>query len=132
MAYAASSIPAIESADALRAAYAAGQRNFSGISLTNATLAGMNLKGVDLSYADLTQANLEAANLRGADLSYAILRGANLCLTNLRGAMLIGTDLRETSMTQADCQKADYDPDSTQFSAGFDPEAAGMKCDRTP
>lgn len=121
--------PVIESADAFRTAYDSGQRNFSGISLANATLAGMNLRGVDLSYADLTHANLEAANLRGADLSYAILQGANLCLTNLRGAMLIGTDLRDTPMAKADCQSADYAPDATRFPSDFDPEAAGLKRD---
>lgn len=116
-----------QSPESFRSAYQSGQRDFSGISLTHVTLAGMNLKGIDLSYADLTHVNLEAANLRGADLSYATLRGANLSLTNLQGAMLIGTDLRDTSITQSDCQNADYDPHTTRFPTNFVPELAGMK-----
>jgi uncharacterized protein YjbI with pentapeptide repeats len=116
---------------ALLQAYAAGQRAFSGLSLSQANLSGCDLKGADLSYAELSDADLSEANLRGADLSYATLREANLTGTDLRGAMLIGTDLRQAVITDANFHDADYDPAETHFPEGFDPVQADMKSDRT-
>ncbi|MDB9529194.1 pentapeptide repeat-containing protein [Oscillatoria sp. CS-180] len=120
----------IEEAETLLAAYAYGQRAFSGLCLNQADLQESNLKGADLSYAELNEANLSQANLRGADLSYASLSGADLSGANLRGSMLIGTDLRQATLTDADFHGADYDPAETHFPDGFDPVIAEMKSDR--
>lgn len=124
------SAPVIETVEALKQAYAQGQRNFSGVSLPEATLEATELKGADLSYADLSSADLSQASLRGADLSYALLRGANLTQADLRGATLIGTDLRESVLAAANVTDADYDPEETRFPAEFDPVQAGMRSDR--
>jgi len=121
---------AINTADALRQAYAAGQRYFSGITLTHTNLSQLTLKGSDLSYTDLSHTDLSQANLRGVDFSYAMLRGTNLSQADLRGAMLIGTDLRDATLSGANLDAADYDPDETQFPSGFDPTTAGMRADR--
>jgi uncharacterized protein YjbI with pentapeptide repeats len=121
----------IDTEAALRQAYAAGQRAFSGLSLSQADLRDIDLKGADLSYAELNDADLRGANLRGVDLSYAALREANLTNADLRGAMLIGTDLRQAIITNANFHDADYDPVETHFPEGFDPTAAQMKSDRT-
>ena len=51
-------------AEELLAAYAAGERDFS----------GANLQGADLSGADLYKANLSGANLRGANLDRATIK----------------------------------------------------------
>lgn len=122
--------PAIATVEALLAAYAQGDRSFSGISLIAAQLQTTDLKGADLSHADLSEADLKQANLRGTDLSYAILRGADLANADLRGATLIGTDLREAALTAANFKDADYDPQETRFPPGFDPAQAAMRSDR--
>ncbi|MEO1764419.1 MAG: pentapeptide repeat-containing protein, partial [Cyanobacteria bacterium J06629_18] len=46
--------------------YALGFRDFSGIELTEANLAGIKLSGVDLSHADLSIVNLSGSNLTKA------------------------------------------------------------------
>jgi len=89
--------------------YAAGEREFAGIDLTEANLCGINLAGVNLSgaefmRADLTTANLSGANLRGASFWKANLNAVNLSNAvanstlfsgaNLFAAMLEGADLR--------------------------------------
>ncbi|MGD1941426.1 MAG: pentapeptide repeat-containing protein [Leptolyngbyaceae cyanobacterium] len=120
----------LNTTEALCQAYRAGQRAFSGLSLSQADLRECDLKGADLSYAELSDADLTRANLRGTDLSYASLRSANLTETDLRGAMLIGTDLRQALLTGTQLHDADYDPAETLFPKGFDPAKAGMKQDR--
>lgn len=120
----------IDTADALLKAYAAGHRDFTSISLSDANLSHADLKGADLSYADLSAADLSHASLRGADLSYANLREAQLVGTDLRGAMLIGTDLRQANLESANLHQADYDPDITHLPAGLDPVQVGMCSDR--
>lgn len=122
--------PVIETVEALKQAYAQGQRNFSGVSLPETMLKATELKGADLSYADLSSTDLTEANLRGVDLSYALLRGADLSQADLRGASLIGTDLRESTLTAANLTDADYDPEETRFPNEFDPDQAGMRSDR--
>lgn len=126
------SIPAsdITTPDTLVDAYGAGQRNFEYLALPDADLSGFDLKGADLSYADLSGSDLSRTNFRGADLSYANLGKANLSEADLRGAMLIGTDLRSATLTKTLFQAADYDPQETQFPAGFDPKQHGLKADR--
>ena len=95
----------------LLAAYAAGERNFSGANLSGANLGGANLNGAslmdaNLSRAVLVEAVLSAANLSRANLSRAILSGANLSGANLsgadiRGAKLNGADLRGANLDGA-------------------------------
>lgn len=98
--------------------YASGERDFSGIdlswaSLNGASLPGVNfvegiLKGIDLRHsnlqggefmdaifegAKLSGANLSNANLEGANLNHADLSQTILIATNLKGVNLKGTNL---------------------------------------
>lgn len=74
---------------ALLAAVAAG-RSLHGIVIPHWTnLAGANLVGANLAYADLAGANLAGANLEGADLARA-----NLTDANLEGAARTADDAR--------------------------------------
>ncbi|PSB25847.1 pentapeptide repeat-containing protein [Chlorogloea sp. CCALA 695] len=105
--------------------YASGERNFSGIDLSWASLKGVSLPGIDfveailtgidlqksslqegqfmdtifeganLSGADFTNANLEGANLAHADLSQTTLIAANLRGVNLKGTNLSGALLQD-------------------------------------
>ncbi|MEM7793511.1 MAG: pentapeptide repeat-containing protein [Cyanobacteria bacterium P01_C01_bin.118] len=106
--------------------YSHGQRDFSGMSLTDANLSHADLKGADLSYSELSNIDLSQANLRGADLSYATLSQVDLHDADLRGAMLIGTDLRDAKLQDANLKDADYIPGSTHFPTEFDPQRAQM------
>lgn len=106
--------------------YSHGQRDFSGLSLTDVNLSHADLKGADLSYSELSNIDLSQANLRGADLSYATLSSVDLHDADLRGAMLIGTDLRGAQLQDANLKDADYIPGSTQFPMEFDPQQAQM------
>lgn len=101
--------------------YKLGERDFSGVSLEQADLAGADLheanlsdadlRGADLtgaqlyrndlSGADLTGANLHEANLGEANLREGDLRGADLTGVQLYGANLSGADLREADLTKA-------------------------------
>ena len=65
-------------ANELLAAYAAGQRDFSGANLNGADLTRANLYGANLTRADLNGADLNGADLTRANLTRAILYGANL------------------------------------------------------
>jgi hypothetical protein len=111
-------------AEELLAAYAAGERNFSGADLIGADLfearlEGVHLSGANLSEAELFGANLSGANLSGADfrdanLNKADLIGANLIGANLIGANLIGAnfsgaDLRDANLNKADLSGANLD-----------------------
>lgn len=97
--------------------YAAGERDFRGVNLSDQFLVGVDLSGADLSEARLHGAVLEAANLtrvnlmrtdlsganlRGADLTRANLVKANLQGANLRGADLSGAEMTEANLTGAD------------------------------
>src|SRR5919199_1218678 len=91
--------------------YAAGERNFAGINLTEANLSGVNLsganlKGANLSVANLSGANLSKTNLTGAKLNIARLSGANLCRVNLSGATLTEATLRGANLAQANLRGA--------------------------
>jgi uncharacterized protein YjbI with pentapeptide repeats len=96
----------------LRAAYANGQRDFSGLDLTNADLSGANLSGINLINANLTRANLRGANLSDANLSSAELDQTELGDANLRHANLTLTRLSanqlnyNTDLTGADLKFA--------------------------
>ena len=98
--------------------YAAGERNFTKAYLNEANLYGANLKKIDLSGAYLVGADLRGANLINADLSEANLSHAHLGKADLRGA----------NLSEANLQDAFYD-EETEFSTGFNPDAAGMCLD---
>lgn len=103
----------------------------SGLDLSCATLKGVQLRVLDLEFADLsdvmagsadfsrsnlryskmTRANLvdgdlSDASCEGADLSGARLRGARLGRTNLRGADLRGANLMDAFLSKADLTDA--------------------------
>ncbi len=78
-----------------------------GASLRKANLAGANLAGANLSGADLTEANLAGASLWNANLSGAELVGAGLRKADLRGADLTGAYLTRADLVEADLRKAD-------------------------
>ena len=59
-------------AQELLAAYAAGERNFSGADLDRAHLNRAHLEGADLSRANLSRADLLDVSLSGANLNGAI------------------------------------------------------------
>jgi uncharacterized protein YjbI with pentapeptide repeats len=83
-------------AEELLERYAAGERDFSGVELTNISLIRAKLSEIDLTNAsltniDLTESNLSSANLTGAKLTKITLTGVNLA-----GVNLTDTDLRGT------------------------------------
>ena len=103
--------------DELLKQYAAGERDFRGVilseqilidvdlsraNLSEATLYKTVLEGANLTRTNLSRADLTRADLRGADLSGANLVKANLRKANLRGADLSGADLRGADLTGAD------------------------------
>jgi len=69
--------------------------------LADADLAGFQLKGFDLSYANLTQARLQRAILREVNFHQAILAAANLTHADLTGANFCRADLYETIFKDA-------------------------------
>jgi uncharacterized protein YjbI with pentapeptide repeats len=71
----------------LLAAYATGERDFSGANLIGANLIGANLSEANFSEANFSGAYLIGANLSGADLSGANLSGANLSGANQDGVI---------------------------------------------
>ncbi|MEN9243306.1 MAG: pentapeptide repeat-containing protein [Gloeomargarita sp. DG02_5_bins_242] len=81
--------------------YAAGERDFTGISLIGCNLQGANLEGINLSRADLMLADLSGCLLIGAKLSGANLIGAEMVKTNLREASLSGANLIGANLSQA-------------------------------
>lgn len=121
-----SEVTTMSEATTLLQNYSHGQRDFSGLSLTDANLSHTDLKGADFSYSELSNIDLSQANLRGADLSYATLNQVNLHEADLRGAMLIGTDLRNARLQDTNLKDADYILGSTQFPIDFDPQQAQM------
>lgn len=86
--------------------YALGFRDFSGIVLPEANLAGIKLSGVDLSYADLSIVNLSGSNLTKANLSYAQLNVARLSGAHLEGANLNSASLNVVNLIRANLNNA--------------------------
>src|SRR5919202_716579 len=82
--------------------YAAGERNFAGINLTEANLSGVNLSGANLSKTNLTGAKLNIARLSGAHLG-----GANLTDADLNVAYLVRVDLKRAALTGAKMIRAE-------------------------
>ncbi|PPT07019.1 pentapeptide repeat family protein [Geitlerinema sp. FC II] len=97
----------IRSPEELLRRYAAGEREFEQVRLSEADLHNAILHGIDLSEAILNDANLSRADLRGADFSWADLSGANLCGADLRGAIFTRADLTDANLTHANLLKAD-------------------------
>jgi uncharacterized protein YjbI with pentapeptide repeats len=86
------------------ARYAAGERVFTKIDLSEADLSGVNLTLADLQEAQLVWANLQGAslyhvNLLGAKLRQANLKGVKLRSANLRGADFLNADLSEADLS---------------------------------
>jgi uncharacterized protein YjbI with pentapeptide repeats len=88
-------------ASELLARYAAGERDFCGVDLSDAYLWGANLSGANLSEAKLCGVNLSEANLSGANLSEANLSEADLWAANLSGVDLRGADLSSADLCEA-------------------------------
>ncbi len=106
--------------------YTAGERDFTGVDLSEGNLRGANLSGVNLSQANLSVANLSGANLSranlsGARLNVARLSGVNLTLANLNnaslnvanliranlsGAQIVGATLIRAELIRADLSRA--------------------------
>ena len=76
--------------------YQNGERDFSGVDLSEVILSNINLSFVDLSQSNLKSSILQNTNLRGADLS-----NSNLVKANLENADLTGADLRNVDLTDA-------------------------------
>ena len=66
-----------------------------------ADLAGCDLSGANLAFANLVGADLSGANLSGAILGLAFLSGANLAGANLAGAFLDAAFLDGAVLTEA-------------------------------
>lgn len=84
------------------AQYAAGEREFIKIDLSETDLSGINLTLADLQDALLIWANLQDASLYHVNLSGAKLRHANLNGAKLRSANLQGTDFLNADLSHAD------------------------------
>ena len=100
-------------AEGLLERYAAGERDFSGITLIRANFILADLRGINLSNAKLNGIKLIAANLDGANLSGARLEGADLTSANLSradltGANLDGCQLVRTNFRDANLSEAGF------------------------
>ena len=73
--------------------YAAGERDFTGITIKRINLILADLRDINLSNAKMIGTKLIGANLDGADLSGVKLMGANLTSATLCRANLVGADL---------------------------------------
>lgn len=80
--------------------------NLSRSSLSVANLSGANLHKINLSHAKLNVARLSEANLTQANLNGAILNVANLIRANLSEAEMVQTSLIRAEMLRADLTKA--------------------------
>jgi uncharacterized protein YjbI with pentapeptide repeats len=85
------------------------------------TLAGCNLKGVNLAGAYLKDRNLSGANLTGATLTRSILTGANLNDANLKDANLTNSNLAGALLEEANVKDVIWSnticPDGTNSDA---------------
>jgi uncharacterized protein YjbI with pentapeptide repeats len=75
--------------------------------LAGIDLRGRNLSGTYLRYKNLTNALLIGADLRNADLTGCVLKGAQLGRADLRGARLRAADLRLAVLSGARLDGAD-------------------------
>jgi uncharacterized protein YjbI with pentapeptide repeats len=91
--------------------YTAGERDFSGVNLTEANLSRAHLCRANFSRAILSIANLSGSNLNGVNLSYAKLNvarlsGASLIEAKLNGALLNVANLIRANLTEAELVQA--------------------------
>ncbi|WP_404783515.1 pentapeptide repeat-containing protein [Altericista sp. CCNU0014] len=96
-------------AEELLERYAAGERDFSGITILAGNLIKAELTGINLSNATLSgtsfigaildDANLSGIYMDGGDFTRAELFGANLYKAMLDGCDFIGANLREANMS---------------------------------
>jgi isoamylase len=98
------------------ARYAAGERNFRGMSLQRAALAWADLSGANFAEADLSDADLSQADLQQTNFRQANLSGVNFQGANLQGADLRGADLRDATWQQANLTLA-WLPESNGWAA---------------
>lgn len=114
--------PSSNPAATLLQKYAAGERDFSYITLNECILAGAKLPSIvltgaslkvvnfstaNLSHSDLRQAILNVSRLSGANLSQAQLQQAHLNVANLIRAILVGANLSQASLIRAELLRAD-------------------------
>jgi uncharacterized protein YjbI with pentapeptide repeats len=93
--------------------YAAGERDFSGVSLRGLDFSDCNLSGINLSNADLSETEWDGANLSRANLSSAILQSSGLNNANLSRANLTRARLQDSAFIGADLTDASVE--GTQF-----------------
>lgn len=74
--------------------------------LAGVDLRGANLTGAELAEADLGRTDLRGANLHGANLINAYLKGANLYGADLSKATLIGANLISADLSKANLSGA--------------------------
>ena len=89
------------------------QGAFNRLNLAGADLAGSDLTGVSLKYANFRNASLDAskldgADLRGSNLKEASLVGASAKRTNFRGSKFIGASVLEADFLGANVENADF------------------------
>lgn len=70
------------------------------------SLAGLYLKGTNLSEVNLQEANLYSSNLQGAVLSFSNLQEVNLSSSNLQNALLIDANLQGANLFFSNLQQA--------------------------
>ncbi|NDJ18653.1 pentapeptide repeat-containing protein [Myxacorys almedinensis] len=91
--------------------YAAGEREFSGSTLSDTKLTGAVLTGVNFSQAKFTRVNFSLAKLTNANLSRAVcdrvnFSGADLTLADLSGVILSDANLSSADLTRAELNGA--------------------------
>ncbi len=92
-------------AEALRALYKFGFRNFREVNLRDDSLWKASLKGVDLQHANLQRTFLKEVPLEGADLQHANLKDAYLPSSNLKDANLRLANLDGAEVTPLQLSK---------------------------
>lgn len=76
--------------------------------LEKVELPGVDLCGVNLTYADLSGANFQEAQLIGTEFVQADIVGANFEKANLGGANFFGADIQRSEFTGANLAKVDF------------------------
>src|SRR5580698_10393708 len=104
-------------ADEILAAYAEGERRFSGINgdgielpgknLRGAAFYGASLRGANFKDSILTQVQFKCADLTGARLAGAAINATDLISARFRDADFFHADLTGAALNQADCKGAD-------------------------
>lgn len=84
-----------------------GNKRLDGLDLRGVELPYANCCGLSCQYQDLSDANLQGSLLVDADLIGSVLRGANLRDADLSRSQLVGCDLRDADLTGADLENAD-------------------------